>query len=36
MRQILIPVGIVVLFSLFAAADKKDSFKKAAAIQPQL
>src|SRR6266849_11142688 len=32
MRQILIAVGILVLCSVFAAADKKDDFKKAASV----
>ena len=32
MRQIFIPVGILVLCSVFAAADKKDDFKKAASV----
>jgi len=32
MRQILIPLGILVLCSHFAAGDKKDSFKKAASV----
>jgi vacuolar-type H+-ATPase subunit I/STV1 len=32
MRRIVVPLGLLVLCSLFAVADKKDDFKKAASV----